>query len=356
MKILMLITGMQSGGAERVMATLCNNLSQNHIVRLGIMKTAESDYRLFDRVQITAGNVSNQSLLQSVRFSRNEIDTWKPDLVLSFMTKTNIIAMLAKKTSKYKPPIVIAERANPYHTHGILRIIRDYLCRFADGAVFQTEQAQAYYKDIIKCRSVVLRNPLNPDFKVEPFRGTRTKRIVCVGRLSEEKNQRLLIDAFADLARDFPDYKVEIYGDGPLKANLKAHIEDLRMQDKILLMGRKDRVQEHIRDAACFVLPSNSEGMPNALLEAMALGLPSIATDCPIGGSAFIIDHNVNGILIPMNDKDRLKAELRKCLTDKGFAEGIAQKATEVTRDFDAERVCKEWETYLLEVQRERKQ
>ena len=136
----------------------------------------------------------------------------------------------------------------------------------------ETSNCDCRNKNIIKCPSVVLRNPLNPDFKVEPFRGTRTNRIVCVGRLSEEKNQRLLVEAFAEIAQDFPDYTVEFYGDGPLKETIAQHIEELSMQGKIQLMGRKDL----IKDAACFVLPSNSEGMPNALLEAMALGIPSI--------------------------------------------------------------------------------
>lgn len=356
MKILMLITGMQSGGAERVMATLCNELSLRNTVRLGIMKSDASDYRLSDRVEVVTGNVKGKSFFQSIRFSKKEIEEWKPDIVLSFMTKTNIIALSAKKLAKWRVPVVIAERANPYHAQGVLKIIREYLYRYADGAVFQTEQAREYYKNIIKCESVILRNPLNPDFHVEPFRETRTKRIVCVGRLSEEKNQRLLIDAFAEIANEFPNYKVEFYGDGPLKEELTKHIEELEMQDRIQLMGRKDQVQEYIKDAACFVLPSNSEGMPNALLEAMALGIPSIATDCPIGGSAFIVDHNENGILIPMNDREALKTALRKCLTDKAFADRIAQKAKDVIHDFDVEHVCKEWEAYLLEVQRGIKQ
>ena len=354
MKILMLITGMQSGGAERVMATLCNNLSQSHTIRLAIVKTAQSDYQLVERVQVVAGNIRNQSLLQSVLFSKKEIDTWKPDIVLSFMTKTNVIALLAKKISRWKPPIVIAERANPYHTKGVLGKVRNILCCHADGAVFQTEQAQSYYKNIIKCPSVVLRNPLNPDFKVEPFRGTRTNRIVCVGRLSEEKNQRLLVEAFAEIAQDFPDYTVEFYGDGPLKETIAQHIEELSMQGKIQLMGRKERVQDLIKDAACFVLPSNSEGMPNALLEAMALGIPSIATDWPIGGSAFIINNNENGILIPMNDKKALMAALKRCLTEKDFAAKISKNAGQIITDYDAEKVCREWENYLQKVYRGR--
>lgn len=355
MKILMVITGMQSGGAERVMATLCNELSQHHLVRLAIMKTAATDYEISNQVQVVAGNVEGQKIWKAVQFSKKEIENWNPDIVLSFMTKTNIIALLARKMAKVKPPVVIAERANPYHTRGILRVVRNILYHYANGAVFQTEQAQLYYKNIIECKSAVLKNPLNPDFKVKPFCGERSSRIVCVGRLSEEKNQRLLIDAFTELALKFPNYTVEFYGDGPLKENLKQHIQELGMQDKIKIMGRKDHVQDYIKDAACFVLPSNSEGMPNALLEAMALGIPSIATDCPIGGSAFIIEDNENGILIPMNDEESLKAALTKCLVEKEFARRIGEKATRVINDFDAKKVCKEWDTYLQEVYRESK-
>ena len=148
----------------------------------------------------------------------------------------------------------------------------------ADGCVFQTKQAQDYYKNILRCESIVLRNPLNPDFKVSPYSGQRKKKIVTMGRLSEEKNQALLIRAFAKIADKYPEYMVEIYGDGPLHDELDQLIQKVGMEGRVLLMGRKNNVQQYIQDASVFVLCSNSEGMPNALLEAMALGLPSIAT------------------------------------------------------------------------------
>ena len=350
MKIMMVITGMRSGGAERVMSTLCNELVSRHSVRLLSIKEAASDYYIDKRVEFIGGNVSNQNLFKSVRIAKQQIDEWRPDVILSFMTKSNIIALLAGIFSKRKPSIVIAERGNPYESAKIFKIIRRFLYPYAQGCVFQTEDAQEYYKNILKCKSVILKNPLNPDFNIEPYTGERKKKIVTVGRLSVEKNQKLLIDAFAKIASDYPEYTLEIYGEGPLRAELEAYIRKYGLADRIILMGRKDKVQEYIQDAEIFVLPSNSEGMPNALLEAMALGIPSIATDCPIGGSAFIINNNENGILIPMNDTEALKESIIKCLTEREFAAEIGKRATAVSKDFTPESVCKEWEAYLQEI------
>lgn len=350
MKILFVITGMQSGGAERVMATLCNELSKRHEVRLLTLKDNVSDYVLSSKVEFISGNVKNQNIMDSVKAIKKNIDEWKPEVAVSFMTKTNIVALLAKRMAKYKVPMIIAERANPYHTKMIFKIMRRLTYSMADGCVFQTEQAKEYYKNILKCTSSVLRNPLNPDFSVQVYRGVRTKRIVTVGRLSEEKNQKLLIDAFSKIAYKYPDYKVEIYGDGPLKETLQDLINKKNMQDQIKLMGRKNSIQKYIQDAEIFVLPSNSEGMPNALLEAMALGLSCIATDCPIGGSAFIIDDRENGLLVPMNDVDRMVGALDELINDKEFARKLGLKAENVTKDFDAKKVVAEWEKYISDV------
>lgn len=350
MKIMMVITGMQSGGAERVMATLCNELSKRHKIRLVIMKSAESDYELSDRIEVLSGDIVNQSLIKSVQFTKKNIEEWKPDVMLSFMTKSNIIALIAKTLASKKCQLVIAERANPYNAARSLKIVRRFLYPKADGCVFQTEQAQAYYNNILKCKSIILRNPLNPDFNVTAYRGIKKKKIVTMGRLSEEKNQELLIKAFQKIAHRYTDYTVEIYGDGPLRGKLEKTIKDLSMENRVLLMGRRDNIQEYIKDAEIFVLPSNSEGMPNALLEAMAMGLACIATDCPIGGSAVAIQNNDNGILIPMNDVDVLAEKLSLLLDNKSYARQLGDQAIQVTQDFGTEHVCAQWENYLLSV------
>lgn len=353
MKIMMVITGMQSGGAERVMATLCNELAQRHSVRLLSMKEAVSDYHVDDAVEFIGGNVLNQNVVKSVRFVQLQIDEWKPDVVLSFMTKSNIIALVAGLLAKTKVPIIIAERANPHNAASIFKFIRRVLYPMASGCVFQTTDAKEYYNSILKCDSVVLRNPLNPDFRVEQYKGIRKKKIVTVGRLSIEKNQKLLIDSFKNISADYPEYYIEIYGEGPLRVELQRQIEECGLNNKVFLMGRKDNVQQHIKDADIFVLPSNSEGMPNALLEAMALGLTCIATDCPIGGPRVIIDNEKNGILVPMNDVEALSQALKRIINDGEYALTLGENAKKIIEDFDTVKVCQEWETYIKKVYQE---
>lgn len=350
MKIMMAITGMQSGGAERVMATLCNELSKRHEVCLLIMKTAQSDYSISDRVEVVAGSIENQNLLKCVQFTKREITRRNPDVILSFMTKTNIILLLAAMQTGMSRRVVLAERANPYNAKSIFRIMRRFLYPHAGGAVFQTVQAQKYYDGIIKSDSIVLKNPLNPDFDDEAYEGIRRKAIVTMGRLSVEKNQKLLVEAFSKIALKYTEYIVEIYGDGPLKEELQRQIDSSGLNKRVLLMGRKDRVRDYVKDASIFVLPSNSEGMPNALLEAMALGIPSIATDCPIGGSAFIIRDHENGLLLPMNDADALAQALAELIQNRVLAEKLGRNGRKVTEDFAAEKVSAEWEAYLKEV------
>ena len=345
MRLLMLITGMKSGGAERVMSTLCNELSLRHQVRLCIMKSIDSDYIISDRVEVIAGNVKGKSLIKSILFTKKMAEEWQPDVILSFMTKTNIIALLAKKIFRLNSPIIIAERANPYHTKGLLKLARDYLYRYADGATFQTQQARDYYNKIIKCMSIVVRNPLNPDFDIKPYNGVRECKIV-----SGEKNQELLIRAFNIIAPKYPDFNVEIYGDGPLRNKLSQIIEDLGLGKRVFLMGRKNNIENYIRDASIFVLPSNSEGMPNALLEAMALGIPSIATDCPIGGPSAIIEDGKNGILIPTNNEHALQMALECLMNDRQYADKLSKSAQLVSEDFNAQKVCSVWEKFLLKI------
>lgn len=350
MKILATITGMTSGGAERVMATLCNELSNNNKVRLCIIKNDNSDYYISNHVDVKSGNVKHKNIFKSTLFLRKQIEDFKPDIVLSFMTKTNIIALISMQKSKYKCPVVISERANPYYTKGILSYVRQRLYPLADGCVFQTKQAQDYYSKILKCNSVVIRNPLSKDFAIEPFRGKRTKRIVCTARLSPEKNQQLLINSFAKIKEKYNDYILEIYGEGPDREKLEHLVKKLNLEDRVKLMGRRKDIIDATKDAGIFVLPSNSEGMPNSLLEAMSLGIPSIATNCPIGGSELIISNYKNGILIPMNDSRALVEAITKLIDDNKFAQMISEEGTKVKDDFNCDKVCKEWENYLLKI------
>lgn len=359
MKILCIITGMTSGGAERVMSILCNEFvkSSNNKVKLAIIKNNDSDYYISEKVERSTGNVKNKNLIKSIKFVKKEIEEFEPDIILSFMTKTNIVAILAKMLCKVKPPLVITERANPFYTKKLYAILRRILYPKANACIFQTKLQQQYYNNIIKTdNSRIIKNPLAPDFNIPPYKGTRNKKIVSTARLSPEKNQKLLIKAFTKIVNKYQNYKLEIYGEGPEREKLEKLINKLNLQDKIFLKGRKNNIIECIKDAEIFVLPSNSEGMPNSLIEAMALGIPSIATDCPIGGSAEIIKNNQNGLLIKMNEESELIKAMELLIDNLEIRERLSKEATKVVQEFEAKKVCSEWLDYLIEVSNKNKQ
>jgi len=216
--------------------------------------------------------------------------------------------------------------------------------------VFQTSDAKKYYNIIDESKQIILKNPVSSEFDVEPFKGERKKVIVTAGRLSEQKNHELLIEAFSKVKDKFPEYKLVIYGDGPLKDKLQNKIEAVGGENNIILAGRVNQIIDKIHDASLFVLSSNFEGMPNALLEAMSLGLPCISTDCPVGGPREIIVNNENGVLVKLNNADDMANAIDKILSDREFAEKIGNNANKIYNQFSVENVCNKWEAFVIKI------
>lgn len=350
MKIMCVIPGMTNGGAERVMSTLVNFFSIKNDVRLVVLKSDSSDYPISPKIDFKAGNIKNKNIIKSIRFVKKNLKEYNPDIVLSFLTTGNIVTLLSNKILHSKYKVIISERANPYRINRLYFVLRNITYPSATSCIFQTNWAQDFYSSMLNCKTKVIYNPLSPDFNVDKYNGSRDKRIVCTARLAPEKNQKLLINAFNKIKNKYPDYSLEIYGEGPEKENLQNLINTLSLNSRVKLMGRQKNIIDCIKSAAVFVLPSNSEGMSNALLEAMALGIPCIATDSPIGGSAIIIDNNINGLLIPMEDEDIMASAIEKIINDEVFAKKISSEASKVLNKFETTKICSQWEEYLKEI------
>ena len=144
------------------------------------------------------------------------------------------------------------------------------------------------------------------------------------------KNHELLFNAFADFSKQFPEYELHIYGQGELEQKLKEHAKDLKISDKITWHGFRKDVTEEIKDAGMFISTSNYEGISNSMLEALAMGIPSICTDCPIGGARSYIEHGKNGLLIPVRDKDALTKAMIQIASDDSFADKLSENAAKL--------------------------
>ena len=360
MKITLLIGSLSGGGAERVVCNLANYLAVHKHEITVLTVSDKCAYQINSDVRhIVLYGESDSKLPHNVinllrickmnKYLRKE----KMDLYVTFLPKLTRILLQQKRFVKC--PIILAERCDPSTFYSISDKKAEYFDRYynlADGYVFQTEDARCFYisKNIDVSRSIVIPNAINPSFVREPYTGEKIKRIVGAGRLTEQKNFRLLIDAFAEICDRYPDYKLVIYGEGPLENDLIQHTKELKIDDRIEFPGYVDNLGDELEKSTMFVLSSNFEGMPNALMEAMALGLPCVSTDCPAGGSRFLINDGVNGLLIPVNDKAILADAMDRILSSEAVSQELSNEARKICEQLSYEKIYSKWETFLSTV------
>ncbi|WP_051226457.1 glycosyltransferase [Butyrivibrio sp. MC2013] len=279
---------------------------------------------------------------------------WKklsPDLILSFIGKNNIMAILTSRGLHI--PCVVSVRARPAREYAGRAMDMSMKLTFAmtEGVVLQTRGASEYFPANIRKKSVILPNSLNPAFMRQPYKGERQHRICVVGRIDENKNQAMIIRSFAKVHDRYPDWKLEIYGDGPLKNKLEDLALQLGIKDRVDMKGQVSGVADRIYDAAVFVLSSDTEGLPNSLIEAMSLGLASISTNCPYGPSE-IIENGENGILVGVRDDDAMAEAMDRLLSDGDYRQRLSEHAIKIRERFMPDTINRQWEDYLLSFMR----
>lgn len=354
--IALYISSLCKGGAERVIANLAEYFSrEGYRVVLVTSRVAETEYEVPQNiiriiseppvVQLQNGRLSNFR----VRFHtlRNIWKEEKPDVILSFIGKNNMMAILT--SFGLKIPVAVSVRGEPaeeYYSKA-LRFMARNLFRMADRVILQTKQCFSFFPMGVRKKAVILRNPINPSFFRERYEGEREKTIVAVGRIDENKNHEMLIRAFAGIANEFPQYRLIIYGEGDKRKDLQELVLRLGLQDRIMLPGSIDSVGDAIYKARVFVLPSNTEGMPNTLIEAMLMGLTVVSTDCPCGGPAELIEHGINGLLTPVGDVEKMRENLRFLLKNLQIADKMGINAMKTGDIYRPERVYGEWQNCL---------
>lgn len=360
-KIALYISSLRRGGAERVMANLAGYFYREGYQVLMVTTRKESiEYEIPEGIVRRISEPSSEELCGGrlsnfmKRFCRLR-GIWKeekPDVILSFIGKNNMMAILTSRGLKI--PAAVSVRGEPMEEYynGGLRLMARQFFRFSDGVILQTKRSCGFFPKGVQRKATILRNPVHPDFFRDRFEGEREKTIAAVGRVDENKNHEMLIRAFAEIAWDFPDYRLFIYGEGEKRKELQKLAEEMGLKERILLPGNAEHVEEVIYKARVFVLPSNTEGMPNTLIEAMLLGITVIATDCPCGGPAELIEHGKNGLLVPVGDVEKMKESLQRVLENPQEADRLGRNAAQIKNLYRAEAVYGSWKTYLESIMR----
>lgn len=356
MKHLLVVTlNMQGGGCERVIAQLVK-YADNLNIKCTIMTIDNKDtfYELPNTVKII--QIGNQSKINTfdkllkyhkVRRLTKKI---KPDVVLSM--PENVAIYTGISLIGLNIPIVVSERNNPWvmPIKKTTRLLRRLYYPHASGIVFQTKQAKKYFSKKVQEKGVVIPNPLDLERIPKQFKGKRRKEVVGVGRLVKQKNFSLLIKAFASFYQDHPEYTLCIYGDGDKENELRCFANKLLPKGVCTFPGKVPDLLQRINDASMFVLSSDYEGMPNVVIEAMAMGIPVISTDCPSGGPKELIDNEKNGILVPVRDAKALAKAMCNVALSKDFADRLGEKAINVKGKLNINIIGKRWMVYLNEI------
>ncbi|HAA32548.1 MAG TPA: glycosyltransferase family 4 protein, partial [Cyanobacteria bacterium UBA8553] len=330
MRLTLVISSISSGGAERVMSIMANYwvVQEWEITLLTFDDGSKPPFYDLDfRIRHISLNIAGESPnpviriwnnLKRVHVLQTAIAQSKPDAVISFIDQVNVLTLLA--TRSLNIPVVVSERVDPtlYSIGRIWEQLRRWTYPLCDRLVVQAQGALNYFSSELPNRVCIIPNPvLLPTKRKATSDKVAVERVlIAIGRFTRQKGFDLLLQAFARLKDDYPEWTVMILGDGELRTELESMRNQLGLSERVNFPGVVKNPDKFLVEADIFVMPSRFEGFPNALCEAMACGLPVISTDCP-SGPREIIRHDVDGILVPNENVEALVAAMEHLMSDE---------------------------------------
>lgn len=353
MKLLFYISTIGGGGAARVMTNLANQFCKNgNEVCLVTNFKSNREYHLDEHImRIVLEKEISRSFFRKnmnrVCKLRKAIQNQKPDALISFMHENDVRAFVAQIGLKSK--LILSVRNNPddIYKNKIKRMIGRFIYRNADAVVFQTEDARNWFGNM-KCYTAIMKNQIGEEFFATE-RKENEKNIVAVGKFMKQKNHMLLLQAYALIA-DSVDDDLIIYGEGKLRDEYKKYIEENNLQSRVFLPGSSTSIAQDISSAKVFVLTSEYEGVPNALIEAMALGIPCISTDCPCGGPRELLGDSEYGILLQKNTPEELAKKMVYLIENSDERKRMSVLSKKRAQRYAPECVFAEWNSFVRNV------
>ena len=352
-KIVFIISNISIGGAQRVTLTLCRwFIKRGFNVKIIAVSTSSGNYVIPDNIEVEfLYHSSNLKVFHTIGRLKKYLQKERPQLVITMGVAPCLFSVPAVKSVKGIKHI-ISERNDPRHFlgKGIVKQLSRLMMKSGDGFVFQTEDAKIYYSKALSGRGIVIPNPILAENIPDAIHTEKKNYIVTMGRLTKQKNHNLLINAFDLFANSHPEYELHIYGSGELEEETKKFAKTKKTKYTIIFFAACNDVLERIKDAKIFVLSSDFEGMPNALIEAMAMGLPCISTDCPCGGPKFLIKNEKNGLLVPVGDVKSMTEAMNRLARSQVYRDQIGQEASKIRSRLSVEQISEMWIEYCEEI------
>lgn len=333
MKIAVFLPKGVYGGGERVLITLMREFSKRKIDVVGYTRCKTIDKSIVPCKMIVLDNA--KSKLKQVLDLSSSLKRENVGKIIVFGLDT--IFFIATRLAKVD--YLYSLRVDPLQVD-FKKLTYKYVLNRCERIVFQTKHVQSYFPRSIQEKSCVIPNPILDDDLPE-VSDCRKKKIVLVGRLSEEKNIEMAIRAFSQTKHD--GYSFHIYGSGPLLQKLQDLVSQLHLEEEIFFEGQVVHVVDYIRDSEILLLTSNFEGMPNALIEGLAMGLACISTNFPSGAAPELIDDGKSGFVVPMNDVKALTEKLQILIDNDELRHKFQSKSVEIRQKLDLDVIIGKW-------------
>ena len=358
MKILFTLASLGSGGAERVVTLLANRMNaMGHQVEIACLKYDDVYYQTDDGVKVVLAEHLGDNLPE-LFWLRKHIRQEKPDVVIAFTEGVYCFTIAALLGTKI--PVIASERLDPSAMTWKRNLLKRLLLPYADWLVVQTRTIKEFFPKSIQKKTSVIYNPVNitrpqsltpsPSPKGEGGIQSEKKmnRIISVARLFPQKNQAMMIRAFAKVADEFPDWQLVIFGEGPLRAELEFLVSSFKLQDRVLLPGRTGHVIEELRKSKIFCMSSDYEGMSNSMIEAICVGLPIVSTK--VSGTDELIEDGVNGYLVEIGDEKGMTEALDKLIQNEDLMKQMGEANLKKASFFRMDTIVDQWFSIIYRV------
>lgn len=350
MKNIFFITStLTSGGSERVMSLLANEFAKRkYQVTIVCLNKQIVFYPINENVRIIFAEreTKSTSLIKKIIWLRKFVYDVRPDVVIPFMEAVYCVTLLSLVGSSV--PVISSERIDPRKSPFLRNILRRLILPLTTHLVVQTEKIRNFYPSFIRKKTSVIYNPVREDIYNDDRTVNKKNRIISIGKLYPQKNQKMMIRAFARIADKFPDWQLVIYGEGPLRAELESLVSSFKLQGRVLLPGRTEKVVDELKKSKVFCFSSNFEGMSNAIIEAICVGLPIVSTN--VSGASELIGEGKGGYIVPCGDVDLFAQALQKVMSDHGIQKSMSEYNLKKASLFKLDIIVDQWEQLIKQV------
>lgn len=358
MKIAIVTLSLSCGGAERIVA-----LTANHWIRLGhevsVISLTDLEkvppfYKIDPGVVLRSLDLADPSggLIEGIVSNarrigrlRQVLDEVGPDVVVSHLDRQIIVANLALRGRTVKHIGHIHSDPGKPDPNRLWQVARRFLLGKSTFLVVPTHRGIAQLPKTAKKVAVHIPNPVFHD-RTDRMNGRSNKVVLSVANFRHEKNHDLLIHAFADASRTCPDWRLRLVGEGALRSRIVNLAKRLGIESKVEYAGRVENVGHEYRMADVYASSSRHEGFGLAIAEALANGLPVVATDCPVGPGEIVRD-GVDGFLVDNEDIESFAKALGRLMEDPDLRREMASKAPEILDRCGLEIVMEQWKDLM---------